>query len=63
MKPKSRAGEIGPMRTAIENNASQLGIKEIVQMDTPGAYLDAGDIMFTGREFLIGLSQRTNAVS
>ena len=59
----TRAGEIGPMRETIEKYANQLRIKEIVQMKSPGAYLDGGDVLFTGREFLIGLSERTNAVS
>ena len=63
MKPQTRAGEVGPMRETIEKHANQLGIKEIVQMKIPGAHLDSGDILFTGREFLIGLSERTNTVS
>ena len=63
MKPRTRAGEIGPMKETLEKYSAQLGIKEIVQMTDPGSYLDGGDIVFTGREFLIGLTQRTNAVS
>lgn len=58
MRPPSRAGEVQPMRPVLE----ELGF-DIVEMNDPGAYLDGGDVMFTGREFLVGLSCRTNAVS
>ena len=58
MKPDSRAGEFSALRPVLE----EMGLR-IVEMREPGAYLDGGDIMFTGREFLIGQSERTNAVS
>lgn len=63
MKPRSRAGEIHPMRKALEKHSEQLRVKSIRQMKKPGAYLDGGDVLFTGREFLVGLTERTNAVS
>ena len=59
MKPVSRAGEIEPMRGVLE----KMGFCNIVQMKDPGAYLDGGDVLFTGREFLVGLTERTNKVS
>ena len=57
MKPASRAREVEPMRPVLE----EMGFR-IVEMKEPGAYLDGGDVLFTGREFLIGLTQRTNKV-
>lgn len=32
----------------------------IVEMPYPNAVLDGGDVLFTGREFFVGLSERTN---
>ena len=58
MKPASRAKETEPMRPVLES----MGFR-ILEMKEPGAYLDGGDVMFTGREFLIGLTERTNPVS
>lgn len=57
MKPASRAKETEPMRPVLE----KMGFR-ILQMKEPGAYLDGGDVLFTGREFLIGLTERTNKV-
>ena len=34
----------------------------VVEMTDPG-HMDGGDVLFTGREFFAGLSDRTNAVS
>ena len=39
----------------------KLGLK-IVEMEDPGR-LDGGDVLFTGKEFFVGQSKRTNAVS
>ena len=58
MAPPTRAPEIVVMQPVLEN----MGYR-IVHMKEPGAYLDGGDVMFTGREFLVGLSGRTNPVS
>ena len=58
MLPESRAGEIGPMRTVLEKMNFQ-----ILEMKEPDAFLDGGDVMFTGREFFVGVSERTNQVS
>lgn len=57
MKPASRAGEIEPMKLVLE----KMGVS-IHQMKEPGAYLDGGDVLFTGRELLVGLTERTNEV-
>uniref|UniRef100_S4RRS1 Uncharacterized protein n=1 Tax=Petromyzon marinus TaxID=7757 RepID=S4RRS1_PETMA len=32
----------------------------IVEMTDESACLDGGDVLFTGREFFVGLSKRTN---
>ena len=39
----------------------QLGL-QVVKMTEPGL-MDGGDVLFTGREFFVGLSTRTNKVS
>ena len=39
----------------------QLGL-QVVKMTKPGL-MDGGDVLFTGREFFVGLSTRTNKVS
>ena len=57
MRSPSRAGEGEPMRTVLE----RLDLR-VVPMTDPEAYLDGGDVIFTGREFLVGLSKRTNKV-
>lgn len=58
MRRPTRAGEIEVMEPVLK----EMGYK-IAHMREPGAYLDGGDVMFTGREFLVGLTERTNAVS
>ena len=57
MKMPSRYGERLPMKETLES----LGYTVHV-MKNPAATLDGGDVLFTGREFLIGLSSRTNKV-
>lgn len=51
----SRRGEV----TAIKKVLSDLGLN-IVEMTDETAALDGGDILFTGKEFFVGLSARTN---
>lgn len=36
-----------------------LGIRSLAQIEAPGT-LDGGDVLFTAREFLVGVSKRTN---
>ena len=50
----SRQGESIRMKTTLQN----LGLV-VVEMKQPAA-LDGGDVLFTGKEFLVGLSKRTN---
>ncbi|XP_055486760.1 N(G),N(G)-dimethylarginine dimethylaminohydrolase 1 isoform X2 [Leucoraja erinacea] len=45
--------------TAIKKVLSDLGLN-IVEMTDETAALDGGDILFTGKEFFVGLSARTN---
>lgn len=45
------------MKAVMEN----LGLR-IVEMKEPGC-MDGGDVLFTGREFFVGISQRTNEVA
>lgn len=57
MKPRSRAGEKWLMQEALE----RLNLEVVHLQDYhPGAYMDGGDVLFTGREILVGLSERTN---
>lgn len=53
----SREGEA----IAIKMVAYRAGLT-IVEMNRPGR-MDGGDVLFTGREFFVGISQRTNEVS
>ena len=57
MKMPSRYGERVAMKEMLES--LELTVSE---MSNPKAHLDGGDVFFTGREFLIGLSSRTNKV-
>lgn len=50
----SRRGESARMKTVLED----LGLS-VVEMEQP-AILDGGDVLFTGKEFLVGLSGRSN---
>lgn len=58
MRPSTRSQETGIMRPVLR----ELGL-QIVETDDAEAFIDGGDVLFTGREFLVGLSRRTNAVS
>ncbi|KAG5850051.1 N(G),N(G)-dimethylarginine dimethylaminohydrolase 1 isoform X1 [Anguilla anguilla] len=51
----SRRKETEAMKKAL----SELNLK-LVEMDDEMATLDGGDVLFTGREFFVGLSKRTN---
>lgn len=53
---ENRVGEADAMLAVMRN----LDLK-VVQMTAP-AKMDGGDVLFTGREFFVGLSQRTNEV-
>ncbi|XP_067226989.1 N(G),N(G)-dimethylarginine dimethylaminohydrolase 1 isoform X1 [Chanodichthys erythropterus] len=44
---------------AMKDTLTELGLN-IVEMTDESATLDGGDVLFTGREFFVGLSKRTN---
>nr|XP_046156200.1 N(G),N(G)-dimethylarginine dimethylaminohydrolase 1 isoform X1 [Oncorhynchus gorbuscha] len=52
---ESRRKETATMRQTLK----ELGLN-IVDMSDENATLDGGDVLFTGREFFVGLSKRTN---
>lgn len=54
---ESRRGEAAVLKEALES----LGVRT-VEMTEP-AIMDGGDVLFTGREYFIGWSSRTNQVS
>ncbi|XP_063795009.1 N(G),N(G)-dimethylarginine dimethylaminohydrolase 1 isoform X2 [Pseudophryne corroboree] len=51
----SRRGEVDAVKKALQD--LQLNV---VEMTDENATLDGGDVLFTGREFFVGLSKRTN---
>lgn len=57
MNQPTRTNEVRLMRPVLE----EMGL-EIIEVDDPEAAIDGGDVLFTGREFLVGLSRRTNKV-
>ena len=57
MHPPSRRKECLLVKPVLE----ELGL-QVVDIDDPDINIDGGDVLFTGREFLVGLSKRTNAV-
>lgn len=50
-----------PETPAIRAAVSAIGGLRVVDIVDEGATIDGGDVLFTGREFLVGLSGRTNA--
>ncbi|XP_028588727.2 N(G),N(G)-dimethylarginine dimethylaminohydrolase 1 isoform X2 [Podarcis muralis] len=54
-KPRYQGPEVEVMKKALES----LNLN-IVEMTDEHATLDGGDVLFTGREFFVGLSKRTN---
>ena len=57
MGHESRRGEAAVLKKALET----FGLRT-VEMTQP-ARMDGGDVLFTGREYFVGLSSRTNEVS
>lgn len=55
MGAPERRGE----ETAVANALSELGMQNIVHLQSP-ATMDGGDILYTGRHLFVGLSKRTN---
>ena len=58
MGQPTRAEEVKHMRPVL----AEMGI-QLFEVDDPEAIIDGGDVMFTGREFLVGLTKRTNKAS
>ncbi|GAX26475.1 dimethylargininase [Fistulifera solaris] len=56
----SRRGEVESVHQALQ----QLGMQVVADLrnNTPDAYCDGGDVMYTGRHLFIGLSNRTNRI-
>ncbi|CAF0867782.1 unnamed protein product [Brachionus calyciflorus] len=56
----SRRGETEQVRVKYSQIASDLGLVLGGIKDLENSFLEGGDCMFTGREFIIGLTTRTN---
>ncbi|TTI46060.1 N(G),N(G)-dimethylarginine dimethylaminohydrolase 1 [Bagarius yarrelli] len=54
-----RCCKIRASTEAMKNALKELGLR-IVEMTDEAATLDGGDVLFTGQEFFVGLSKRTN---
>lgn len=54
---ESRRGET----VAVKEALGKIPGLSVVEMVDPGR-MDGGDVLFTGREFIVGLSHRTNSV-
>ncbi|XP_050728341.1 N(G),N(G)-dimethylarginine dimethylaminohydrolase 1-like [Eriocheir sinensis] len=52
----SRKNEVEYMRTILKNELEL----PVIEISDASATLDGGDVLFTGKEFFVGLSQRTN---
>lgn len=57
-RPRShvRRGEVPYMKSILQRD---LGIN-VLEIADPAATIEGGDVLFTGREFFVGLSERTN---
>jgi len=53
---ESRRGEVDAIKHVLQ---SKLGTLKVVEMKDPAA-VDGGDVLFTGKEFFVGISSRTN---
>ncbi len=43
----------------VRSEFQRLGVKNLFEIETPGM-LDGGDVLFTGRDLIVGISKRTN---
>ena len=57
---ESRRGETEAVKAAFSKYAKELNLNIIEINDKEEAFIDGGDCCFTGRELLIGISNRTN---
>ncbi|KAG7242321.1 hypothetical protein INR49_023997 [Caranx melampygus] len=58
--PRVSGSASGDMQTEVMKGALKDLSLNIVEMTDENATLDGGDVLFTGREFFVGLSKRTN---
>lgn len=56
----SRRGETLAVENKFKEHASELGLQMYGVSNKEEAFIDGGDVCFTGREFFVGLSKRTN---
>jgi len=57
---ESRRGEILAVAAKFKEHAEGLGLDIFEIQNKDEAFIDGGDVCFTGRELLVGLSKRTN---
>lgn len=57
---ESRRGEIQAVAATFVAHSASLGLEVFHIKNKDEAFIDGGDVCFTGREFLVGLSKRTN---
>jgi dimethylargininase len=57
---ETRRGECDAIRTKLAAIKGKLGLEVGEISNTSEAFLDGGDVLFTGRELIVGLSSRTN---
>lgn len=56
----SRSGETQEIKRKFSQIAQELSLEVFEVQDKEEAFIDGGDVCFTGREFLVGLTKRTN---
>jgi dimethylargininase len=57
---ESRRGETKAVEAAFEQHSRALALEIHQIKNKEEAFVDGGDVCFTGREILVGLSKRTN---
>lgn len=57
---ESRRGEAEAVTSKFEEHSKELGLEICQVQNKEESFVDGGDVMFTGREIIVGLSKRTN---
>ena len=57
---ESRRGEVLTVAAKFKEHAEELGLDIVEVKNKDEAFIDGGDVCFTGREIFVGLSKRTN---
>ena len=57
---ESRRGEVTAVLNKFQQYANELNLEIVALHNKEEAFIDGGDVCFTGREILVGLSHRTN---